>query len=67
MASAPSTDRRLDGGWDAKAAMAALAACDPREVGWTHKRVKELTRLKYGKDEIVRIISNEARSRPWEK
>ena len=59
-------DKLLDGGWDAAAAMAALARCDPREVGWAHKRIKELTRLRYGKPEIVRIIENESRFHPWE-
>ena len=61
------TDKLLDGGWDAKAAMAALARCDPREVGWTHKRLKALLELGYSKNLAARLVAEESRSRPWEK
>ena len=61
------TLRNADGSWNGVAAMAALAKLDPTEVRWTHARVKELKRLRYSNPEIIRIVNNEARYRPWEK
>jgi hypothetical protein len=54
-----------DGTWNVARALSALSGLEESEVAWTWRRMKELKDAGHGKEEMVRIVRDEAITRPW--
>lgn len=60
--------RNKDGTYDGAKALAAWSGLSYEEVAWTAKRMKQLIHEeKKTKEEAVKIVKEEGKSKPWIK
>lgn len=61
----PKKHQNPDGTYNGVTYMAEMSGLSEAEIQWTWNRMKELRAEGRSKDEVRRIVRDEARSRPW--
>jgi hypothetical protein len=59
--------RNPDGTFNGVAIFAELTGLSPEEIKWTFDRMKQLRDGGVSAEEMVGIVAEEVKSRPWEK